>query len=134
MLFLHKLQIRSSTFVPIYLPFLMFKLWALILNFVNSFLCCLVPNNKYGSNLKIDLNFLYVLDLFLEFGLTLLSSFRLCPVLFEYVRVERHAVPDWLIGSIGWCLGPQHLGGLRPRYKISLTLLMDILLCCHNAR
>ena len=77
MLFLHKLQIRSSTFVPIYLPFSMFKLWALILNFVNSFLCCLVPNNKYGSNLKIDLNFLYVLNLFLEFGLTLLSLFRL---------------------------------------------------------
>ena len=54
MLFLHKLQIRSSTFVP------MFKLRAFILNFVNNFLCCLVPNNKYGSNLKIDLNFLYV--------------------------------------------------------------------------
>jgi hypothetical protein len=71
MLFLHKLQIRSSTFVP------MFKLRAFILNFVNNFLCCLVPNNKYGSNLKINLNFLYVLNLFLEFGLTLLSSFRL---------------------------------------------------------
>jgi hypothetical protein len=71
MLFLHKLQIRSSTFVQ------MFKLRAFVLNFVNSFLCCLVPNNKYGSNLKINLNFLYVLNLFLEFGLTLLSSFRL---------------------------------------------------------
>jgi hypothetical protein len=59
-LFLHKLQIWSSIFVPIYLPFSMFKLWAFILNFVNSFLCCLIPNNKYGSNLKIDLNFLYV--------------------------------------------------------------------------
>jgi hypothetical protein len=35
------------------------------------------PNNKYGSNLKINLNFLYVLNLFLEFVLTLLSSFRL---------------------------------------------------------
>ena len=77
MWFLHKLQMRSSTFVPIYLPFSMFKLWALILNFANTFLCCLDPNNKYGLNLKIDLNLLYVLNLFLEFGLTLLSSFRL---------------------------------------------------------
>jgi hypothetical protein len=29
------------------------------------------------ANLKIDLNFLYVLNIFLEFGLTLLSSFKL---------------------------------------------------------
>jgi hypothetical protein len=47
-------------------------------------LCCLVPNNKYGSNLKIDLNFLYVLNIFLEFGLTLLSSvLGSFPILFD---------------------------------------------------
>ena len=86
--FLHKLQIRSSTFVPQYLPFSMCKLCALILNLVNICLCCLLPNNKYGSNEKFDLNFLYVLNLFLEFWLTLLSSFRLSVqfCLKDYVR------------------------------------------------
>ena len=44
------------------------------------------------------------------------------------------SVPDLPIGSIGWSLEPQHLGVLRPRYTISLTLLMDILLCCHNVQ
>jgi hypothetical protein len=43
-------------------------------------------------------------------------------------------VPDLPIGSIGWSLGPQSLGGLRPRWRIFLTLLLDFntYLCCHN--
>ena len=35
------------------------------------------------------------------------------------------AVPDLPIGSIGWSLGPQNLGGLRSRCIIFSTLLLD---------
>ena len=34
-------------------------------------------------------------------------------------------VLDLPIGSIGWRLGPQNLGGLRPRFMLFLTLLLD---------
>jgi hypothetical protein len=40
------------------------------------------------------------------------------------------SVPDLPIGS---SLGPQNLGGLRPRCILFLTLLLDFShLCCHN--
>jgi hypothetical protein len=45
--------------------------------FCNFILGVRTKFSNMGANLKIDLNFLYVLNLFLEFGLTLLSSFRL---------------------------------------------------------
>jgi hypothetical protein len=37
--------------------------------------------------------------------------------------ITLHSVPDLPIGSIGSSLGPQNLGGLRPRCIIFLTLL-----------
>ena len=38
-----------------------------------------------------------------------------------------YAVPDLPISSTGWSLGPQNLGGFRPRCIIYLTLLLDFL-------
>jgi len=35
-------------------------------------------------------------------------------------------VPDLPIGSTGWSLEPQNIGGLRPRCIVFLALLLDI--------
>ena len=57
------------------------------------------------------------------------SCFLLYSINFHKRSVDtKQPVPDLSIGSIGWSLGPQNFGSLRPRCIICLTLLMDFTL------
>ena len=59
-----------------YLPFSIFKLWSLSLNFAKNFLCSWVPILRYGSCWYIFLKVLYVLNLLPTLACFLLSFFN----------------------------------------------------------